>query len=344
MEEKQRILIVDDTPANIKILREILQPQYHINVAITGLDALKIAASVNKPDLILMDIMMPGMDGYEVCRRLKYNEQTKNIPVLFVTSKNQTEDEAFGLSLGAVDYITKPICPSIVLARINTHMSLHLHKENLEYLVEKRNRQLQAGYIDTIHRLTLAAEYKDVETGNHIKRVGYYTRIIAEAMGLDSQFCENIFYAAPMHDIGKVAIPDAILLKAGALTAAEFTIVKTHSEIGAKILEGSDSPYLEMAVDIARSHHERWNGTGYPQGLVGEAIPLSARIMSITDQYDALRSKRIYKPAFAHEQAVSIITKGDGRTLPEHFDPEVLHCFEKSLRSFDEIFSDQSDE
>ena len=199
------------------------------------------------------------------------------------------------------------------------------------------------GYIDTVYRLTLASEYKDEETGAHIKRISYYTRELSQQMGMDGDFCDSIFYASPMHDIGKIAILDSILLKNGPLGDAEWKTMKTHAEIGAKILEGSESPLLQMAVDIAKCHHERWDGSGYPRGLRGEESPITSRIMNIADQYDALRSKRPYKPSFDHEKAVSIITKGDGRTMPYHFDPEILSAFKKSVNIFADIFEAQKD-
>ncbi len=340
---KNRILIVDDTTANIRVIRELLRDQYSISAATNGEDALDIIHSEQPPDLILMDIMMPEMDGYELIRRLKENSNTKTIPVLFVTAKTSSDDEMKGFSLGAVDYITKPISPPILKARVAAHMRLHQYQEHLEDLVSQRTRQLEQGYIDTIHRLTLSAEYKDNETGAHIKRISYYCRELAGRMGMDNTFAKNIFYASPMHDIGKVAIPDAILLKNGPLTPEEWQIMKTHPDIGGKILEGSDSPYLKMAVDIARHHHERWDGKGYPSGLKGEEIPLTARIMNICDQYDALRSKRPYKPSFSHEKTSSIIMEGDGRTMPEHFDPEVLNVFGQHKDIFDDIFETYND-
>lgn len=340
----QRILVVDDIPANIKVLNDLLRSHFSISVATNGHDALDLADSENKPDLILLDIMMPGMDGYEVIKRLKDNPNTKQIPVLFVTAKEDVQDEKQGLAMGAVDYIRKPINPSIVKARVNAHMSLHLYQERLEDLVNQRTQQLKNGYIDTIRRLTLASEYKDEDTGAHINRISYYAKELSQQMGMDSLFSEYIFYASPMHDIGKVSIPDDVLLKEGPLNDEEWAIMKTHTTIGGEILKGSDSPYLQMAVDIAKSHHERWDGKGYPNGLKEEQIPLTARIMNITDQYDALRSKRPYKPAFDHEKTVAIITKGDGRTMPDHFDPEILLAFEKSLDLFNEIFETNQDE
>jgi putative two-component system response regulator len=338
MKEKQRILVVDDTPANIKVLNEFLRDEYQVSVATNGPDGLEIAASNNRPDLILLDIMMPDMDGYEVIKKLKGDPKTENIPVLFITAKGEVKDETFGLSLGAVDYLRKPISPSIVKARVKAHMNLHLYQEHLEDLVTERTKQLRSGYIETVHRLTLASEFKDEDTGSHIRRISFYTKELAEKLGMGSSFAETIFYASPMHDIGKVAIPDSVLLKKGPLDAEEWGVMKTHAETGAKILEGSESPFLIMAVDIARCHHERWDGTGYPQGLKGEETPITARIMNISDQYDALRSKRPYKPAFDHEKTKSIIIEGDGKTMPEHFDPAVLRAFEQSMSLFNEIF------
>ena len=343
MDKKQRILVVDDTPGNIKILNDLLKSEYSISIATNGRDALEFANSENRPDLILLDIMMSGMDGYEVCRRLKESAITRNIPVLFVTAKGDIEDEKMGLDLGAVDYITKPISPPIVISRVRNHINLHRYREHLEEMVAKRTTQLRLGYIDTIHRLTLASEYKDEETGTHIRRISYYTRVLARQMGMDDEFCESIFYASPMHDIGKVAIPDSVLLKQGPLDESEWKVMKTHAEIGAIILQGSASPFMQMAVDIAGCHHERWDGKGYLRGLQGDEIPITARIMNIADQYDALRSKRPYKPPFDQKKTVAIITEGDGRTMPEHFDPEVLEAFKKSVDVFHDIFATHHD-
>lgn len=341
---KPRILIIDDTAANLRLMSALLKDTYQISIALNGKDGLRLASSIDeRPSLILLDIMMPGMNGYEVCKQLKNNEATKKIPVLFVTARDGIEDQSHGFDIGAVDYITKPISPPILRARVNTHMELYLYRETLESRVESGIAELREGYVDTIHRLTLVSEYKDQETGEHIKRISYYTQELARRLGMDSTFCEHIFHASPMHDIGKVGIPDAILLKKGPLTPEEWTVMKTHTTMGANVLKGAKSPYLQMAISIARSHHERYDGGGYPEGLAGEDIPLSARIMNLTDQYDALRSVRPYKPGFSHDKTCQIMVEGDGRTSPEHFDPNILAEFKKIAPVFDDIFSSISD-
>lgn len=334
-----KILIVDDTTTNLRILKDLLIDEYQVFAAKNGPDALDLADRV-KPDLILLDIMMPEMDGYEVCRYLKNDRSTQDIPVIFISGNRNANAEQIGFELGATDYITKPFNGDIVRARVRNHLKLYLYQHHLEHLVRSKTAALKEGYLETIGRLTLATEFKDSDTGNHIRRISYFTRELAKGLGLKPKFCESIFYASPMHDIGKVTIPDSILLKVGPLTDPEWEIMKSHTQCGAKILEGSKSPYLTMGKDIALYHHERWDGGGYPYGLRGEKIPLSARIMNIADQYDALRSMRPYKPAFSHEKAMSIIVEGDGRTLPGHFDPKILSVFIKVADKFDEIFKE----
>jgi putative two-component system response regulator len=350
MSGKRKILIVDDQEKNIKILAIVCRNQgYEVLEARTGRQAIDVARD-QSPDIIFMDVMMPEMDGFEATKRLKTDSSTAHIPIIIVTALDSREDRLLGINAGADDFLTKPVDSEELLLRLKNnlrnkefHDFLKNHADILQQQVAERTVQLRQGYIDTIHRLVLASEYRDEETGSHIKRISYYTKELALSLGMPAEFSDTIFYASPMHDIGKVAIPDRVLLKAGPLDAAEWETMKTHATIGARILEGSDSPFLTMAVDIAQSHHERWDGKGYPYGLAGEAIPLTARIMNICDQYDALRSRRPYKPPFDHQRTVEIISKGDGRTMPEHFDPEILSAFLRIANRFAEIFASHQD-
>ncbi len=340
------ILVVDDTPDNLTLMHGLLKDQYRVKVANGGAAGLRIARATPAPDLILLDVMMPEMDGHEVCRQLKSDPLTRDIPVVFLTARSDAEDERFGLDLGAVDYITKPISPPIVLARVRNHLKL---KDVADFLKDKnafltaevmrRTRSLQAIQDAVIMALASLAETRDNETGNHIRRTQNYVRRLAEelsghpdfAAALDSATIELLYKSAPLHDIGKVGIPDAILLKAGKLTPEEFTIMKQHAQLGhdsiaaaLSHLEEGDRAFLKHACDIALTHHEKWNGSGYPRGLAGDAIPLSGRLMALADVYDALISKRIYKEAFSHEKAMGIILDGRGT----HFDPRIVAAFE----------------
>lgn len=331
--DKRTILVVDDTPENIDVLTGILRPHYKVKAALNGPVALKIALSNNKPQLILLDIMMPDMDGYEVCRRLKNNIATANIPIIFITAKNEVEDEQQGLSMGAVDYITKPISPPIVLSRIKTHLALYDQNRHLESLVQQRTEELTETRLEIIRRLGRAAEYKDNETGMHVIRMSLFCKFIAKEMGMDPDWCELLYNASPMHDIGKIGIPDAVLLKPGKLDADEWEIMKKHSKFGAEIIGKHDIPLLKMAEEIAICHHEKWDGSGYPNGLKEEDIPLCARIVAIADVFDALTSERPYKKAWTEERALALLQEESGK----HFDPKLIPHFFNCLPKVREV-------
>ena len=357
---KTSILVVDDTPENLRLVSALLMDDYKVRVATNGPQALELAAQAPQPALILLDIMMPEMDGYEVCARLKQNPATADIPVIFLTARTESEDERRGFELGAVDYVGKPINPLILVARVHTHVALKRSRDQLaqqnawlEQEVQKRTRQVQRIQDVTIIAMASLAETRDNETGNHILRTQRYVRALAlnlrrnpkYASELDELTIELLYKSAPLHDIGKVGIPDHILLKPGKLDDAEFAIMKTHTTLGLEAirraeqhLEGEDG-FLRIAGEIAHAHQEKWDGSGYPQGLAGEAIPLSARLMAVADVYDALISKRVYKPAFSHEQAVAIILEGSGK----HFDPELIAAFrdiEDEFRAIARQFQD----
>lgn len=324
--EKQTVLVVDDTPENIDVLVGILKGKYNVKAAINGTMALKIAKS-NPPDLILLDIMMPGIDGYEVCRQLKADLTTKDIPIVFVTAKIGVEDELKGLELGAVDYITKPISPPVVQIRVRTHLALHDQNRELDRKVRLQTTQLHETRLQIIQRLGKAAEFKDNETGMHVIRMSKYSYVLAKAAGLSEADSELLMNAAPMHDIGKIGIPDDILKKPGKLTDEEFDIMKSHCVIGADVIGDDSSELLILAKEIALTHHEKWNGFGYPNKIAGEDIPLTARIVAITDVFDALTSVRPYKKAWTTEDAVALLEREAG----EHFDPKLVPLFVKSL-------------
>ncbi|MFZ5556466.1 MAG: response regulator [Pseudomonadota bacterium] len=344
------ILVVDDEEANRRVLQTMLGFEgYRIVAAADGPQALA-AAAAEAPDLVLLDIMMPGMDGFEVARRLKAAEATGHVPVIMVTALDDRDSRLEGLKAGAEDFLAKPVDRAELTVRVRNLLRLKEfgdfladHNRILEARVAERTRDLLASHRETIATLTRAASYKDEETGAHVARISYYTVDIAAELGMDAAFRDTIHHASPMHDVGKIAIPDAILLKPGKFEPHEWEIMKTHAAMGAKLLEGSASPYLAMGAEIALGHHERWDGGGYPQGLAGEAIPLAARIMQICDVYDALRSRRPYKPAFGHGRSVEIILKGDGRTMPGHFDPQVLAAFVKSAERFGAIYDAHAD-
>ena len=359
-EEKATVLVVDDTPHDLSLLANLLKTEYRVQVASEGANCLKLAASDRPPDLILLDIMMADLDGYEVCRKLKANPATRNIPVIFLTAKTGIEDEQLGLRLGAVDYITKPISPSIVMARVGTHLKLKssadfLRDKNafLEQEISKRDRQMTAIQDVTILTMASMADTRDSETGNHIRRTQIYVRALAEKLRPNPRFTSfltdaninTLFKSAPLHDIGKVAIPDRILLKPGKFTPEEFEIMKTHTTLGweainnAERMLGTQAEFLSMAKDIALFHQEKWDGSGYPQGRAGDRIPISARLMAVADVYDALISRRVYKEGMPHEVAVKIIIEGKGK----HFDPDMVDAFVEIQDEFRAIAQRYSD-
>ena len=355
---KPTILVVDDTPDNLDLMGDLLMNDYKVKIANSGKKALEIVQTGQSPDLILLDIMMPEMDGYEVCSVLKSDEKTKNIPVIFLTAKTNSIDEQKGFEIGAVDYITKPISPVIVMARVKTHLDLHNKNVYLEQLVDERTKEIAAIQDVTIHAMASLAETRDNETGNHIRRTQNYVKLLAQHLQFHPKFThflnmdgviDTLFKSAPLHDIGKVGIPDAILLKPGRFEPSEFDIMKSHPELGQNaILQaenelGIDVPFLQYAKEIAYGHHEKWDGSGYPQGLSGEDIPISARLMAIADVYDALISRRVYKEGMPHAQAVDIILDGKGT----HFDPDMIDAFILLHEAFNDIaltFADSHDD
>lgn len=354
------VLIVDDERVNIDLMVGLLKPDYRTLVATNGEQALKRAAGDPRPDIILLDVMMPGMDGYEVCRRLKAAPATAAIPVIFVTAMTDVGNEMAGFALGAVDYITKPVSPPIVQARVKAHLEnkhardfIEDRNRVLQEMVLARTRELAATQDATILSMATLAETRDKETGNHIRRTQAYVRALAKRLQghpdhgphLDERAVELLFKSAPLHDIGKVGVPDAILKKPAKLTADEYDEMKRHTVYGheaivstEKVLAASGvsqdaASFLHFAREIALSHHEKWDGTGYPHGLKGEAIPLSARLMALADVYDALICKRCYKPPFTHEAAMAEILPGKGT----QFDPAVVEAFVALEREFIEI-------
>jgi putative two-component system response regulator len=353
LNNKKNILVVDDSALNLELMRGLLDEHYQVLTADCGEKALQVADTEARPDLILLDVEMPGIDGIETCRRFKSNPQTSDIPIIFLTSKAEPEDEQTGFEAGAVDYIIKPISPPIVMARVQTHLKLKAvsdflkdHNAFLQAEVERRTHEIQVIQDVTIMALASLAETRDNETGNHIRRTQHYVRLLAEKLKthpkfgheLDANTIEMLFKSAPLHDIGKVGIPDNILLKPGKLTPEEFEIMKSHTTQGrdaiaaAEKLLDTPSSFLRVAREIALSHQEKWDGSGYPEGLKGTDIPLSARLMAIADVYDALISRRIYKPPFPHSQAVAIILAERGK----HFDPDMIDVF---IEISDEFFA-----
>ena len=337
------ILVVDDEPGNLALMNGLLRDTYSVKGANSGERALQIIRDT-RPNLILLDIVMPGLSGHDVCRLLKADPATNEIPIIFLSSNSDSANEKLGFDLGAVDYITKPVSPPVVLARIRTHLEnkasrdfLRDQNTYLEAEVKRRTEEIRAIQTVTIRAMASLAETRDNETGNHIRRTQYYIKSLAEAMQNHPRFkhylsttqIEQLFISAPMHDIGKVGIPDNILLKAGRLSAEEFEIMKGHAMLGALSIDraaadlGKPTEFLKCAREIAASHHEKWDGSGYPLGVAGDAIPIAARFMALVDVYDALISRRVYKEPMSHAAATSIILEGRG----SHFDPDITDAF-----------------
>lgn len=357
-EERSKILIVEDERSYLKMLVELLRRDYRTYIAVNGLQALERAAE-NPPDLIVLDIMMPGMDGFDVCRCLKGNPQTNPIPIIFLTGRSTIEDETRAFECGAVDFITKPICASTVLARVKTHVTLKKtlellahQNELLEQKVIERTREVSLTQDAAIYAMASLVEARDNETGGHVRRTQHYVRTLAEQLGktprylglFDAKTVELLYKSAPLHDIGKVAVPDRILKKLGVLTREEFEEMKKHPIHGRDAVlraekELGSNSFLRFAREIAYCHQEKWDGSGYPQGLKGEEIPISARLMALGDVYDALISKRVYKHACTHQEAVEYIINERGK----HFDPEVVDAFLQSEGEFERIAGKFSD-
>lgn len=314
------ILVVDDEATNLNVLRQILKQHYRLLFAKSPEDALQLA-DAERPDLILLDVMMPEMNGYQVCEKLKHNVRTQHIPVIFVSALSDAAEEAQGFAVGGVDYITKPVSGAIVRARVATHLSL------------VRVDELKKTRLEIVQRLGLAAEYKDNETGLHVIRMSHYSHIIARAAGFDETMAEDLLHAAPMHDIGKIGIPDSILQKPGKLTPDEWAVMREHPVIGARIIGVHPAGLLHMAHDIALTHHERWDGSGYPRGLQGEDIPMVGRIVAVADVFDALTTQRPYKKAWPLNEAIAYIREQRGK----HFDPQLVELFLEQLPAILEV-------
>ncbi|WP_455921234.1 HD-GYP domain-containing protein [Pseudomonas putida] len=354
------VLVVDDTPDNLMLIADLLKDRYRVKAANSGEKALRLLSGDPLPDLILLDIMMPGLSGYEVAEQLKADHRTSTIPIIFLTAMAAAEDEIRGLSLGAVDYVTKPISPPILMARVETQIKIKeaadfLRDKNqfLEDEVQRRTREVTAIQDVTIHAMASLAETRDNETGNHIRRTQHYIKLLAELLRehprfrhfLDEDTIKLLFKSAPLHDIGKIGIPDRILLKPGRFTPDEFEIMKTHTTLGRDAIQhaedqlGIEVDFLHLAKEIAYGHQEKWDGSGYPQGLATDDIPIGARLMAIADVYDALISRRVYKPGMPHGQAVEIIREGRG----SHFDPDICDAFLANAEQFQAIAEQFSD-
>ena len=327
------VLCVDDNTNNLQILSQLLEHAgYQVRATPSGEFAIK-ALEVFHPEVILLDIRMPGLDGFETCRRIKAHPHHRIIPILFLSASQDNDDRMTAFQVGAADFISKPFLAEEVLARVNVHAQLYKMNQNLEQLVEERTKELHSSWLEILNELGRAAEYRDNETGHHIIRVGLFCYLIARAFGLHEEDAITIRHASAMHDVGKIGIPDHILLKPGKLTPEEFDIIKIHPEVGADIINKDVSPLLYAAHVCALTHHERWDGTGYPNGLKGEAIPLFGRIVALADVFDALTTVRPYKDAWSNESAIEYINKGRN----SHFQTEIVDAFLNCLPKVIEV-------
>lgn len=343
------ILVVDDDEHHRRLLNLYLESEgYTVRDAASGSAAFSCIAQ-QRPDLILLDVILPDINGFEITRLLKQSKETSSIPIVMVTGLDDRAARLRALEAGVEDFLTKPVDRSELVVRVRNLLTvkqyadfLRHHNRLLERQVEEKTQQVRQQCIATVMTLARAAEYRDETTGSHVNRISHYTVALAEMLGLDTEFRDQIFYASPMHDIGKLAIPDHILLKPGLLTKNEWAIMQTHTTMGREILQTHSSPYLEMGCDIAVSHHEFWDGTGYPLGLKGEAIPLAARIMAICDVYDALRCRRPYKQPKNHSDTIEVMRIGDHRVRPSQFDPQIFDTFMTHHKQFEQIYTEFS--
>ena len=346
VDRRSSVLVVDDAQENLDLLKAILKTHYTVRVATNARIALNVSFSSNPPDVILLDVMMPEMDGYETCRILKADPRTKDIPVIFVSACSEVEDESYGFALGAADYLKKPVNATVVLARVKTHLALYDRNRFLEGLVQelvqqrvqhflKEAEEMEVSRMEIIHSLGRAAEFRDNETGTHVIRLGLFVETLARQMNLAEAEIYQMRYASIMHDVGKIGIPDSILTKPGPLTPAEFEVIKTHTTIGAQIIGEHAHPLLKMAREIALTHHEKWDGSGYPYGLRGTDIPLAGRITAIADIFDALTSTRPYKQAWSVNDALQYLSDQAGTGL----DPTLVPIFLAVRRQLEEIRS-----
>jgi putative two-component system response regulator len=350
-----KVLAVDDVPLNLDILEAILDTEYNLTTVTSGKEALEVMAD-DQPDLVLLDLSMPEMDGFEVLRRMRENPVTERIPVIFVTAEQDVASEKRGLNLGAVDYIYKPLESDIIRIKVRNHLELKAYRDNLVGMVAERTQQLTAAHEAIIMGMSLLSESRDGITGSHLARIKQQTRLLTNKINelhpdmLDSEMAEIVTTYSPLHDVGKVGIPDDVLKKSGGLTREEFEKMKSHTWGGGDLLRQMTDflppehrTPLKIAIEIAEGHHERYDGTGYPEGLSGDDIPFSARIAALPDVYDALRSARPYKRGFTHDEAMDTILKGDGRTDPAHFDPTVLEAFREVHLEMAEAFDSNPD-